>query len=353
MYKITETNERKILQSSGYNWVFDKKTGLFIRTGHTVEDDPEFSPYGPEIADIEISSGPCMGKCPYCYKSNGIGEYKHMNLSTFKEVISRIQSTLTQIAFGITDFYANPDFPEIMRETRRRGIVPNYTTSALDLDEDAVRMTAELCGAVAVSFVDENACLDAVRRFTEAGVPQVNIHFVLAEETFGRAVKLIDKVKRDPRLEKLNAIVFLAYKSKGRNPGMWKPLVAVEEYEEIIERCENTGINCGFDSCSAPMVLRARPKQYEFIEPCESGLFSVYINSDADVYPCSFAEGVAEWQEGIDILGVDDFTRDIWMGEKMSSWRSKLLASTTNCDCALKDTCRACPLYRIAACKKE
>ena len=354
MYKVTDTAERKSLQSPGYNWAFNKQTGLFIRTGRTEHDDPEFSPYGPEIADIEISAGRCSAGCPHCYKSSSsTSERRNMTLPIFQGVLSRIERTLTQIAFGITDIYANPDFFDILRETRKRGIVPNYTTSALDLDEKAVRTTAELCGAVAVSVVDENACFDAIRRFTEAGMTQVNIHMVLARETFGKAVKLLDKAKHDPRLENLNAIVFLAYKPKGRNPGMWKPLGAVEEYEELITKCEEAKVNYGFDSCSAPMVLRARPKHYEFIEPCESGLFSSYISSEADFYPCSFSEGTPGWETGIDVLGTEDFVKDVWMHPRTVAWREGLLASSKGCDCPMKDSCRSCPLYRLTSCKGE
>ena len=288
-----------------------------------------------------------------CYKSNGTGEPVHMSLGMFKEILEKIRTPLTQIAFGITDIYDNPDFFWIMQAARDAGIVPNYTTSALDLDDEAVKKTAELCGAVAVSVVDENACFDAISRFTRAGMSQVNIHFVLARETFGKAVRLIDKAKHDPRLEKLNAIVFLAYKPKGRNPDMWKPLQAVEEYEELIAHCEEAKINYGFDSCSAPMVLRARPKHKEFIEPCESGLFSTYISADGDCFPCSFAEQAHEWETGIDVLSAEDFVKDVWMSPRMQAWREGLLKSSQGCDCPMKDGCRSCPIYPVTACKKE
>jgi len=47
-------------------------------------------------------------------------------------------------------------------------------------------------------------------------------------------------------------------------------------------------------------------------EPCESTLFSGYISVDAMFYPCSFAEGVGEWCEGIDVINSNDFVKDVW-----------------------------------------
>ena len=51
MYKIKENDKLKVLKSPGYNYIFRKEDGLFIRTGRTVDDDPDFSPFGPEIIE--------------------------------------------------------------------------------------------------------------------------------------------------------------------------------------------------------------------------------------------------------------------------------------------------------------
>ena len=65
--KIYENSQHKILRSAEYNFFFDKHSGLFVRTGASVSSaDPDWSPFGPEIADIEISKGHCKAGCAHC-----------------------------------------------------------------------------------------------------------------------------------------------------------------------------------------------------------------------------------------------------------------------------------------------
>ena len=87
---IVETSETRVLRSENYNFVLDKKTGFFARWGKNKEDNPEYSEFGPEIADIEISTichgVPGVGPCRFCYKSNtpnGI----NMSFDTFKIIV--------------------------------------------------------------------------------------------------------------------------------------------------------------------------------------------------------------------------------------------------------------------------
>jgi len=94
---IMDIEKFKILRSENYNYMFNKENGFFARWGKTKEEDPDFSPYGPEIADIEVTTKcygvtGCDGKtsvCKFCYKSNSpAGE--NMSLDTFKKIFHRI-----------------------------------------------------------------------------------------------------------------------------------------------------------------------------------------------------------------------------------------------------------------------
>jgi hypothetical protein len=58
----------KVVKSPGYNYLFNVKNGFFARWGKTIEDDPDFSPLGPEILDFEISTI-CNGGCSFCSPS--------------------------------------------------------------------------------------------------------------------------------------------------------------------------------------------------------------------------------------------------------------------------------------------
>ena len=112
--KLIKSDHAICFRSKSYNFNFDRKTGFFRRWGNTLDDDPSYSPVGPEIADIEISTS-CNGVgkvCDFCYKKNNPnGTY--MTLETFKVLFSKLPPTITQIAFGIGDIDSNPDMWKI------------------------------------------------------------------------------------------------------------------------------------------------------------------------------------------------------------------------------------------------
>jgi len=164
--KIYNKKNSLFLRSKYYNFNFNRKTGFFMRWGETPKDDPNFSPFGAEILDLEISSGgDCKGKCDFCYKSNGQpGQPTHnMSLDEFKTILDKMPPTLTQCALGIMDIHTNPDFFEMMKYARSKGVIPNYTTHGLDMTDEDADKTVKLCGAVAVSLVNKKKTYDTIK----------------------------------------------------------------------------------------------------------------------------------------------------------------------------------------------
>ena len=204
----------------------------------------------------------------------------------------------------------------------------------------------------------QDVAYDAVKKFTDAGMTQVNIHFMLSEETSDLALRVIEDIGTDPRLEKLNAIVFLGYKHK--NPDSpHSPIPSVGLYKTIIEYCDSWKIRYGFDSCSCPLYFKSIQEKEDmktlsmYAEPCESGLFSSYINCEGEFYPCSFSEEKGTWKKGINVLEIDEFLRDVWNDTRLIDWRNKLIASSSKCKCSFSNICRSCPVYpEINSCKK-
>ena len=368
---IRENAERKTLSSPDYSYSFSKTDGLFFRWGQTRDDDPQFSPFGPEILDLEISSvihgespaddphlcSDVCSHCAWCYKQNDQkGPVWNLSLREFETILSKMPKTLTQIAFGIMNIGTNPDFFPMMEHARANGTIPNFTNSAADVTPEIAKRTAEICGAVAVSLVAKERTYEAIRLFSEAGMEQVNIHFMLAEETFDKALATVEDIAKDARLGGLNAIVFLQYKPKREAP--FHPISSAEKFKKLMGRCEELGVRYGFDSCSAPLFFKgvedhSQRKTFEILaEPCESGLFSSYINCHGQFFACSFSEGVGMWEEGLDVLGCDDFLKDVWYNERTKAWRETILESSQRCDCSFKGICRSCPLYPVTACKE-
>jgi sulfatase maturation enzyme AslB (radical SAM superfamily) len=356
---LFENEDRKIFESEKYNYIFNKKNGAFVRWGENPEDDPDYSEFGPEIMDIEISSGECSGNCEFCYKRNGSNQpLENMSFETFKSVFASFPKTLTQIAFGITDINSNPDFWKIMRFSKENGVIPNYTTNGNNLTKSDVINTSVLCGAVAVSLYDKDICYNAVKMFTDAGMKQVNIHYMLSEETIGKVFNILYDIAHDSRLGKLKAIVFLQYKPHGRGQKHFTPLKNVKKLKEIIEYANLLNVGIGFDSCSTPLYYQAvksdpnREQLTQFAEPCESGLFSFYMNVKGEYYPCSFSEGEPGWKDGISGIGVKNFISEIWNHPKLINWRNKSIVSSQNCNCEMKTICRSCLLFKkVTYCK--
>lgn len=322
--------------STNYNYAFNQENGNFWRWGETEYDDPDFSPIGPEILDLEVSTI-CSQGCKFCYKSN-TKRGQNMSFETFKTILDKMP-TIMQVAFGIGDIDANPDLWNMMWYCRQREIVPNITISGFGLTAYSLRMLSKYCGAVAVSNYDLDVCLNAITQLRARGLEQTNIHQFLSEETLTQCWELATGYveSSDPRFQDINAIVFLSVKQEGRGKGFTP--VSRDDFDKLIDFCLGNQIPIGFDSCGAHKFLRSiqdHPRYdewFRYVEPCESGLFSSYVNVEGKYFPCSFAES---YTEGIDILEIDNFLDGVWFDPKTVEWRERLL----NCN-------RNCPLFTI------
>jgi MoaA/NifB/PqqE/SkfB family radical SAM enzyme len=335
----------KVVESKDYNYVFRKSDGFFARWGATKDIDPEMAPF-PEIADIEITTvckGPGNKICNFCYKAN-TPSGSHMDLETFQKVLDKIKPTkgrigVTQIALGVdAQCESNPDTFAIMEACRDADVVPNVTVA--DITDETADKLASICGAVAVSrYENKDLCYDSVKRLTDRGLNQTNIHMMVSEETYSQAIETITAYKVDPRLHKLNAIVLLSLKTKGRGVGHTQ--LPQEKFNFLVDLARDLDVPIGFDSCSAHKFLKAIEgrEDYEELsqltEPCESTLFSAYISAEGKFYPCSFSERHDKWGEGLPVQDYEDFL-EIWNHDRTRAFREDLLTNK-----------RVCPLYEI------
>lgn len=387
---IREDGQYKIVESDNYNYFFNKKTGLFLRWGKDKNDDPIYAPM-PEILDLEISAGKCMGKCPECYKCNGAVEETHnMSFSEFKNIFHKVAKTkfrvdfknetpsvtgyiygderfdtkedfisdiksqfensedikniyiyntglLQQIAFGICDIGTNPDFFNMMKYCREFDVIPNYTCHALDMNKEYAKLTAKYCGAIAISVYNKQKAYNAVKMLADAGMKQINFHTIAHDKSYDKILSIIDDIKNDERLiDNINAVVLLKYKPKGNGVGKFKHLTD-EQYKTIINHAETNNVGIGFDSCSAHSYLRIIKDDVNYdkksmcAEPCESSCFSSYINHKGEFFACSFCENEGMWQDGINVLECENFEKEIWQNSKTKKFREILLKNKRKC----------------------
>jgi MoaA/NifB/PqqE/SkfB family radical SAM enzyme len=319
----------RIFNSKDYKWKFDLETGQFNRWGRTTVDDPDFSPIGPEILDIEVSTI-CHRVCNFCYKSNAVIG-KNMSFETFKIIFDKVKGNLTQVAFGVGDLNANMDLKKMMIYCREHNVIPNITFNGSFLNEDWSTFLAGICGAVSVSNYNKPICYSAIKTLTDKGLKQANIHQLLSKETLIPVYKLLYDIQNDARLENLNAVVFLSLKQRGR--GVSYHPITTPEFDNLVDILLENGIRFGFDSCTANKFMdyiKKNPRWCEleeYVEPCESGLFSAYINVKGAFYPCSFTEN----NEGISVVDCKDFLQDVWYNPSVVLWRNILLDGGRNC----------------------
>ena len=347
-YQVAESPDTKMLRSDKYNFNFNKHDGFFMRWGETYEDNPRFSPFGPEILDLEISVNGCPNNCPFCYKGNTNQPATNMSLEDHNKIIDIMPKTLTQIAYGITGVQTNPDFIEMMKYARSKGIIPNFTLSGIDLTDEIAEEVAGISGALAVSAYesDKNVCYDTVKKFTDLGMKQVNIHLMVSMETLPFVTDVLHDRIHDPRLKDMNAIVFLGVKGKGRAKDRYHPLNA-QAYDLLVKSCRNIEISYGFDSCSAPKFEHAvrsmdisdedKKNLIQCSESCESSLFSAYINVYGEYWNCSFSED-EDGVSPVNVLKAKDFVRDVWYHPAVVDFRERLLKTEIN-------GCRMCPTF--------
>ena len=327
---------QKFFSSENFNYIFNMKNGNTMFWGKTKKDNPDISPF-PMLIDMEITDI-CNGyngvPCPFCYKSNTkCGTYMPFNIA--KNIIDKLPRGTTQIAFGVdATCSSNPDAFSIFNYAREKGFIPNVTVANVNMN--LASKLAGVCGAVAVSrYEDKEICYNSVKNLTDMGLEQVNIHLMISRETLHWAYETIKDISTDNRLKKLNAIVFLSLKQKGRGTNFHP--ASIQDFNSIIEGVENNHINYGFDSCSANKFLATKygQKFSEYVEPCESSLMSGYINTRGRYFPCSFIEGTRGWEEGIPVLEYENFY-EIWNSKKNLEFRRKVL------DCK-----RSCPVFKV------
>jgi len=347
-YTVIDSEKTKVALGENYKYIFNKLNGDFSRWGSTYEDDPDYSPIGGEILDIEVTTicNGINGKlCSFCYKSK-TPSGKNMPFDTFKNVLDKMGVQLTQVAFGAdSEATSNPDLFKMAKYCRKKGVVPNITVA--NVSDEIADELASVMGAVAVSrYDDKDVCYNSVKKLTDRGMRQINIHFMICEETYDQCVETLNDINSDKRLSKLNAIVLLSLKQKGRGVG-FTPLSA-DKYSKIVKYCLENNINFGMDSCGAKKFLDAvkdHPDYENFkvvAEPCESTNFSQYIDVNADFYPCSFCDGVDKWENGISVLKTSDFLKDIWYNKRVIEFREQLNSNCNNCHKA-----RECPIYTV------
>lgn len=146
-------------------------------------------------------------------------------------------------------------------------------------------------------------------------------------------MKTLEDVKNG-KVQGLKSVVLLRLKNVGNAKDM-DPSIPIEMYETVVKYCLENNISFGFDSCGAKDVIKAlenlnRPELVVSCEPCESSLFSSYINVDGEYTSCSFVERRPDVIKPINVLNYKSFV-DVWHLEPVEVVRNATLNCKTSC----------------------
>jgi hypothetical protein len=318
-------SERKIkcFINDDYEIFFDPQSGFEMMRGANGKPDP-FSLQLPSLLDIGVM-GTCVNKCAFCYQ--GHQNNPNMKLEDFKSIVDQVKHHTNQVALGGRgDPNKHENFKEIIEYARENNVMPNYTTSGIDLTDDEIEIS-KMCGAVAVSDYHTPTTYEAIERFMDAGI-KTNIHMIFSQGSFGDAIKIL--YGRNPwevqgystgrntlvDINRLNAVIFLLFKPAGAGEnliGMRPTEYQFGVFSSLIFNSK-AKFKVGMDSCLCNHVLKkSTPTELQqlSIDTCEGARMSAYITPDMKLMPCSFANK-GEWAISI---GKKDI-KEIWNNSK-------------------------------------
>lgn len=338
---------------------FHTGTGSYVRTavlkGEREGKDP-FQADFPELIDIGIMGHCIHGKKGLCLKA-GIGCYqdglqakkKNMSLELFQRIADECQGRTFQFALGgAGDPDQHEQFEEILRYSRAKGIVPNFTTSGYGLTEELAKISGKYCGAVAVSWYRSPYTWRAVELLLAEKVT-TNIHYVLGRDSIEEAVS---RLKHRDFPEGINGVVFLLHKPVGL--GRAGQVLSPEDgrlkvFFKLVEE-EDFPFRIGFDSCMIPGVVNYTKKlDVNSMDTCEGGRFSCYITSDGNMLPCSFDNQEQRWAYDLSKGTIEEG----WNSQAFEDFRRILKEACPGC--GIRDLCMGgCPIRpEIVLCKRK
>jgi MoaA/NifB/PqqE/SkfB family radical SAM enzyme len=285
----------KFFANKDYEIFFDTSSGLEIMRGTDGKEDP-FSLYLPSLLDVGIM-GHCKHKCRFCYQ--GHESEPNMKVEDFKSIIDQVKHHTNQVALGGRgDPNHHENFKEIIEYARNSGVMPNYTTSGIELTDEHIEIS-KMCGAVAVSDYNQDYTYDALKRFMDAGV-KTNIHMIFTQVSYDSAIKILygsnpwlKQGRSCVDIDRLNAVIFLLFKAAGAGEALgWKPnKFQLQTFAELVFK-PKAKFKIGMDSCLVNHVLQyVEPDELQrmSIDSCEGARMSAYITPDMKLMPCSFA----------------------------------------------------------------
>jgi MoaA/NifB/PqqE/SkfB family radical SAM enzyme len=309
----------KVTKSDKYVIIFDNKRGIEFTYGINGNPDPFVLDF-PSLIDIGIMQD-CKNNCKICYQGNKVGP--NMTIDDYKFIIDQCKDFTNQVALGGRgDPNLHPNFEEILKYSRDNNIVPNYTTSGINLTDEQIKITKKYVGACAVSMYNKDFTFSAINRLINSDV-KTNIHWIVSKETISDITKFLSGIdiwdKKFP-IHKVNAFIFLLFKPQGNGLNFKDLALSENEIQKVIDCMRKSkGFKIGVDSCLFNNFKNLTENEILFGDSCESSRMGAYIDSQLNMKPCSFMDDV------VSISIRNTLIREVWLNSEIFiSTRNKL-----------------------------
>ena len=223
--------------------------------------------------------------------------------------------------------------------TLANGVVPNFTTNGKYLTNDLIMKLKSKLGAVAISTVDIKTIDKEVIENLKKNNIKCNLHYLLNYHNIQQAIDILDG-KYNQSLRDANSIIFLTYKSLGR-AGNSRILKLDQNFLDFVSIVESNACltRIGFDACFVPMLMHYTNVDLKYIDPCECAFFSVYIDEQLRMSPCSFSNN-REFTYSIKEYSIE-YIWTVLFGKYRDSLNNKCVR-----ECKNKTDCRGrCPYF--------
>lgn len=281
--------------------LFNPNNGTLIRSNIMNSNlDPRMRSF-PELIDVGIMGnciagrkGVCVKAGIDCYQMGSIYSRNNMKIEDYQWILEQCKGKTFQVALGgAGDPNKHDSFEEILLLSKEYDIVPNLTTSGLQITDNEIRAIKKHCGAVAVSYysrlkdgIESNyETIEAIERLVRAGCI-TNVHYVVSADTINEAIYRLEK---DRWPYGINAVIFLLYKPVGLGT-IEKTLECNDKVKEFLDIATNGkhSYSIGFDTCFTSGLCNTASIDMKSIDACEAARFSMYIDCELNAFPCSF-----------------------------------------------------------------
>lgn len=268
-----------VARKDGNVWVFfHRPTGNKIR--FSFEENVKYERSSlPELVDIKITDF-CPYGCPFCYQGSTT-DGKHADrytVSSYASVLS--ENKVFEVAIGGGEPTLHPEFIQILRDFRSKGIVPNFTTRNLAwLRGESREEILNLCGSFAVSTekAEDISNLANSLRYHGVDFKKVTLQFIAGATDRWRFRQLVETAIKEGL-----TYTILGYKSTGRG-NSFKPASSADDCWDVLMSVleKNPYMRVGIDTVFAEQIehrLKENNISSVFYHT-KDGVFSCYIDA--------------------------------------------------------------------------